>query len=137
MGVVNFLRTGSWNDNAIRSGGTSSKNSFLINGWETVVGGAKSGKSINKSNALAISGVYAAVRAITDAISSLPIHVMKDSGDTKIKDRTHPLYKLLNREPNSLMTISVYWQIVVPQILLYGNSYSIIEFAKGSFRPIA
>jgi HK97 family phage portal protein len=137
MGLKSLFTTGSWNESGARSGGTSSKNSFLINGWETIVGGGKSGRNITQGNALAIPAVYAAVRAITDAISSLPIHVMKDNGSTKIKDRKHPLYKLLNREPNDLMTISIFWQIVVPQILLYGNSYCIIEFAKGSFRPVS
>jgi len=62
---------------------------------------------------------------------------MKDDGIDKVKDKSHPVYKLFNREPNSLMTISTFWKLVIPDILLWGNSYSIIEFARGSFRPVS
>ena len=134
MGLLNFVKTGNWSD-SIRSGGTSDKNSFLINGWDTIVGGGKSGKSIGKDNAQTLSAIYNAVQIYTDAISSLPIHIMVDDGKTKIKNRKHPVNKLTSREPNNLMTMATFWDIVMPHILLWGNSYSIIEFNAGNFRP--
>jgi HK97 family phage portal protein len=106
--------------------------------WETLGSNStKSGVTINQENSLAIPAVYAAVKVITEAFSTLPMHIMKDDGVNKIKDKKHPVYKLFNREPNSLMTISTFWKLCMPDILLWGNSYSIIEFAAGTFRPIA
>ncbi len=113
-----------------------SADEFLKGGWDSMTS-TKSGVSITKQNAMNIAGVYSSVRVITDALSSLPTHIIKDNGNTKEKLYNHPVYNLIAKEPNSLMTSFVYWQIVLPQILLWGNSYSIIEFAKGSFRPIS
>jgi len=133
MGLKSFFKTGNWTS---ERGGTSDKNSFLINGWETVVGGGKSGVKITKHNAQTIPAIYNAVQIYADAISSLPVHVMTQTGDNIIKNKKHPVHKILSREPNSLMTIATFWQVIVPEILLWGNSFSIIEFHKGSFRPI-
>jgi len=114
---------------------SSSNNAFLSGAWQSSK--VNSGVSVTKENSLSIAGVYSAVKVITDSISSLPIHVMKESGNTKLKDTSHPVYPLLSREPNSLMTSFVWRQIIVPHILLWGNAYCIIEFAKGSYRPLS
>ncbi len=112
--------------------------SISASAWETLGGTpSKSGVTITQKNAMAIAGVYSAVKVITDAFSTLPMHIMVDNGTTKIKDKTHPVYNLFGSEPNSLMTVSTYWNIIIPEILLWGNSFSIIEFARGSFRPIS
>jgi len=112
--------------------------SLAASAWETLGGtSTKSGVTINQENSLTIPAVYAAVKVISEAFSTLPMHIMKDDGTNKIKDKSHPVYKLFTREPNALMTISTYWKLVMPDILLWGNSYSIIEFAPGTFRPLA
>lgn len=116
-----------------------SSDSFLTGNWVDISGGqSKSGVVISKDNSITLSGVYAAVRVYTDAISSLPIHVIKETATSKVKDFNHPLTHLLSKEPNSLMTSFVWRQIIMPQILLWGNSFSLIEFEKGGgFRPKA
>jgi len=112
--------------------------SISSSAWETLGGTpSKSGVTVTKDNAMTIAGVYSAVKVITDAFSTLPMHIMVDNGTTKTKARQHPVYNLLGSEPNSLMTVSTFWQIIMPEILLWGNSFSIIEFARGSFRPIS
>ena len=134
MGLKSWFTTGDWNSE--RS--TSPNDDWLAGKWDVFnIGGAKSGKTISKQNALTISGVYAAVRVYSDAISSLPVHLMRDTGTTREKFKKHPVYPLLSREPNSLMTVNTYWKIVMQELLLWGNSFSIIEFAQGSFRPIS
>jgi HK97 family phage portal protein len=131
MGLISLLRTGSWNNELVRS---SSSNSFLSGGiWQSSK--SKAGTSITKNNATSIPAVYAAVKVITEAFSTLPMHIMTDTGTNKTKNKAHPVYKLFSREPNALMTISTFWKIVIPEVLLWGNSFSIIEFEKGSFRP--
>jgi len=114
---------------------SSTNNNFLTGTWQS--SRVSSGVSVTKENAENISGVYSAVKVITDSISSLPIHIIKDNGTSKVKDKAHPVYPLLSREPNSLMTSFVWRQILVPHILLWGNAYCIIEFAKGSYRPLS
>jgi HK97 family phage portal protein len=106
-------------------------------GWESF-GDVKSnaGVTVSKQNAMKIAGVYSAVRIITDSLSLLPTSLFKQSGDNKIKDVSHALGKLLGNTPNSLMTWYVFWQIIIPRVLLWGNGYAIIEYeGKGSRRP--
>ena len=106
-------------------------------GWESLSDStSKAGVSVSKQNAMKIAGVYSAVRLITDSLSLLPTGLFKQEGSNKTKDTTHDLGKLLNDVPNSLMTWYVFWQIIIPRVLLWGNGYAIIEYqSKGSRRP--
>jgi HK97 family phage portal protein len=107
-------------------------------GWDdfdNLTSPSKSGVSITKDNAMAISGVYAAVKLLTDSISSLPVHLIKETKDKKEKDYTNPVYKIVSKEPNSLMTSYTWRQIVMPQLLLWGNSYNVIDWDKKTMRP--
>lgn len=126
--------------------GTRLKNVFFpteqrtisADAWENMSTSSSSGVTINKNNAMTLSGVYSAVRVYADALASLPIHVIKESGRNKEKDRQHPVYKLLAYKPNNIMTSFDWRQIAIPQLLLWGNSYNLIEFAGGgSRRPIS
>ena len=131
MGFKNIFSKTFWNGSDFRA---STSNNWLSSGmWESNKN-TKSGVSITKENAQAIPAVYSAVKIYADSLSSLPIDVIKQSGKNQTKETTHPIYSLLNKEPNSLMTSFVYRQIVIPQVLLWGNSYSLIEFEKGGRR---
>lgn len=113
--------------------------SFLKGNWDVFnTNRSTSGVVINEENAMSLSGIYAGVRVYADAISCLPIDIIRETSNSKVKDFKHPNYVLLAHQPNSLMTSYVWRSIVVPYILLWGNSYNIIEFEKGgSFRPKA
>jgi len=102
--------------------------------WETMGGASSSGVTISKDNAMTLSGVYCAVRVYADALASLPIHVIKENGRNKEKDKSHPVYSLLAFKPNDIMTSYTWRQIAIPQLLLWGNSYSLIEFQGGGSR---
>lgn len=131
MGLKSFFSTGSWNNNTLER---SSGDGFLVNGmWESNQT-SKSGVQITKNNAMTIAGVYSAVKVITDAISQMPINVITDDGKNKIKDTSHPISYLLSKEPNKLMTSFVWRQIIMPNVLLWGNSYNLIEYEKGGNR---
>jgi len=112
--------------------------SISASAWEDLGGSSsKSGVRITQTTSLTIPAVYAAVKVISEAFSTIPMHIMLDDGATKSKFKKHPVYKLLSREPNSLMTISTFWKITMPEILLWGNSYSLIEFDPRTLRPVA
>ncbi len=103
----------------------------------TNVGTTSAGVSVTTENSMNIPGVHAAVRVITDAISQLPTHVVKEVDNNIEKDKTHPLYPLVSRQPNDLMTNFVFWQIMFPNVLLWGNAYAIIDFDPRTMRPIS
>lgn len=130
MGFSTFIKGQGWNP--------SEKRSLPASAWETLGSGTTSGVKISKETAMTLSGVYACVKVISDTFSSLPIHVIKEEGRNKIKDTSHPVDFLLHKEPNSIHTSFVWRQIIMPHLLLWGNSYNLIEFEKGgSRRPVA
>ena len=115
------------------------RNAPTTGGWESMFQSkTKSGVSVTKQNSMTIAAFYAGVRVYADAISMLPKGIIKETQGTKEKDKKHPLHKIISSEPNSLMTDFVLWQIIVPQIINWGNGICIIEWEnKGSYRPKA
>jgi HK97 family phage portal protein len=117
---------------------TEKRETLPASAWDTLSSSSSSGVSVNKQTALTLSAVYASVKVITDAFSSLPIHVIKENGRNKEIDTSNPIDFLLHKEPNEIHTSYVWRQIIMPHLLLWGNSYCLIEFqGGGSRRPKA
>lgn len=128
MDIFNWFRTSKVESKESRS------NKDMYD-FEDLISPSKSGVVVTKENAMNISGVYAAVKLLTDSISSLPIHLIKEVKDKKEKDYTNPVYKIVSKEPNPLMTSYTWRQIFMPQILLWGNAYAVIDWDKKTMRP--
>lgn len=92
-----------------------------------------SGKTtrVNEQNLLTISAINTCVERIAWDIASMPWEVMKD----RLEQPEHPVYGLLKFDANDWMSNSAWREAMVANVLLWGNSYSWIEYANG--RPIA
>ena len=91
-----------------------------------------SGKRINGDTALQNDTVWACVRLIADAVSTLPLFLYRRTRDGgRELASNHPLYSLLHSEPNSLMTAVSFWQAMVGSMLLWGNAYAEINRLGG------
>lgn len=97
--------------------------------WYTPIGvRTKVGLDVNESSALTYTAVYACVRAISETIASLPLHVYRRlDGGGKERATDHPLYYLLHTQPNPDMTSVQYREAAHSHILLWGNHYSEIQ----------
>lgn len=84
---------------------------------------APSGAVVNERTAMSVSAVYRCVSLIGGSISSLPIHVYKDTAVGSEKT-DHLLWQLLNREPSSIATAAVFWEYVVTSLLLHGDFFA-------------
>ena len=78
--------------------------------------------------ALQSAAVWACCRLLSCAIAALPSHVFEETDDGKVKARTHPLYRILNRRPNPEMTWFQYLQATVVHLLLWGNAFTWIDY---------
>lgn len=75
-----------------------------------------------------ISTVYRCVSCISDSVAQLPMEVYTiDSKGFKTKQRSHPLYRILNSKPNVRMTRYVLMQRLVESLLLDGNGFAYIH----------
>lgn len=90
-------------------------------------GGSSSdaGVTVTPDTALTYSAVYAAVRCISEAVSSLPLnlHERLPTGG-KSKASAHPLHHILHDSPNPEMTSLQWREASMAHLLLYGNSYT-------------
>jgi HK97 family phage portal protein len=100
-------------------------------------GGANTGVAVDEDTALNFSAVWACVRVISETVASLPVMVYKEESDgDKLNDKSHPVYKLLSRQPNKIMTSYTFYEVLMSNLLINGNAYFIIE-RDGSQRPVA
>lgn len=89
---------------------------------------SSSGIAVDEDSALKISVVYACVKVIAETIASLPLILLKEltNGDTE-KARHHPLYSVLHISPNSEMTSFTFRELLMTNLLLWGNAYAFIQ----------
>ncbi|WP_375763071.1 phage portal protein [Bradyrhizobium sp. Pha-3] len=93
-----------------------------------------SGVTVTPHTAMTCAPVAAAVRAISEAIGQLPLHVYKklpDGGKEKATD--HPLYRLLHDAPNSWTPSALFRSLITADALLqpYGGFAQIVRTNGG------
>ena len=91
-----------------------------------VFGQTLSGERVDEKSALQIATVYACVRLLAESVASLPLHLYRITDDLggKEKARDHPLYKILYRQPNAEMSSFTFREVMMIQLLLWGNAYA-------------
>lgn len=89
---------------------------------------SKSGVDVDEETSLNISAVYACVKVIAETIASLPLLFLKElpNGDNE-RARQHPLYSVLHDSPNSEMTSFTFREMLMTNLLLWGNAYALIK----------
>jgi HK97 family phage portal protein len=90
-----------------------------------------SGVSISPETSLQCSAVLACVRVLSEAVSQLPIHLMRrrPDGGKEIAD-DHPLYEVLAYQPNGWMTSFEFRELMQSWMLLWGNAYALIKSGR-------
>jgi HK97 family phage portal protein len=81
------------------------------------------------------SAVWAAVRYLSQTISTLPIHIYEKDEDRRTENYSHPVSKLLEN-PNPYMTKSVFFETMIINLELFGISYAEITKSSNGF-PIS
>lgn len=82
----------------------------------------------SRNNAMLLSTVYRCVDVISDSVAQLPLETYKlDADGFKSPFVDHPVYSLMNNEPNENMTRFTFFKTMVASVLLRGNAYAYIE----------
>lgn len=96
--------------------------------WGDLIGPGYDNRFVNAERAMRHSAVFACVRILAGAISTLPLKVYRaDSTGTPAQDRAHPLARLLRLRPNPRMSAAMFWRAVTSEAILNGNGYAWIE----------
>ncbi len=92
---------------------------------------------VNPQTAQGVAAVYACVAAISETVATLPLHLYRDTGDSREKARSHPLYKVLHDQPNPEQTAMEYRELATAEVLLTGNHFSrIVRGSDGQVREL-
>ena len=87
-----------------------------------------SGIRVTADNSMACSSYTACIRVISDAVSSLPLHVFERMANGgKAKATSHPVYRLLHMQPNPWQTAQEFRDWMTGMYLHYGASYAEIR----------
>lgn len=82
----------------------------------------------SRDKPLLLSAVYRCVDLISDSVATLPLKVYEiDENGFKREAKEHPLYWLLNNEPNQEMTRYTFFKTCTALELLKGNAYAYID----------
>lgn len=107
-------------------------NNFLLSD-EMFIGQSRTAAEIRitPETALASTVVLACCRILAETISSLPLHVMRRSDNGGASPATDiPLYKVLSFAPNEWQTKFEFFEQMVMNLTLWGNSYSLIRSGR-------
>lgn len=88
--------------------------------------GNKTNIDINTKTALAIPTVWAAVRVLSETVSSLDIRLMENTKDYWQENTVHPL----KIRPHPELAPSVFKSVIVTHLALRGNAYVYVEYNK-------
>lgn len=90
------------------------------------------GQIVTVNTAMQISAVWACVRIISGAISTIPLSIIKRNADGSVTPQPgHPLTALIGRAPNASMTAAQFWETLMMAALLRGDGFAeIIRFGS-------
>lgn len=84
--------------------------------------------SFSANYAMRLSAVYRAVELISDSVAMLPIYVQfTDNDGYKTRYNEHSTNKLLNEQPNKLMTRYQFIKLLMIDVMLRGNGFAYIR----------
>lgn len=92
---------------------------------------AFSGEAVNRTTALGVPAVAAAVNAISDAIAQLPLQLFKNTPEGRVKADRDPLYRVVHDVVNADLLTSYQWRKwLVTELMLEGRALTFIERNK-------
>lgn len=92
-------------------------------GDATVTAGTRAGVNITQDNAIRITPVFAAVRLISDSISTLPVDAFYRAGSERRALRPKPPW-VDNPEPDQNVSRTDHYQMLLFSMLVHGESFT-------------
>jgi HK97 family phage portal protein len=88
-----------------------------------ISGTTYSGVEITDKTALQISVFWSCTKILAEDVATLPVFLYKKADKGKIKAENHNLYQILKDEPNNEMLSINFLEMLMVNILLWGNCY--------------
>ncbi len=97
----------------------------------------KSGQAIGPETALKCTAVSCAIRAISEPMGSLPVHIYRrGQNGARERDTSHPAHRLLHQQANPWTSAAEFRTQLAVDSLLHGNGYGFLVRAGGRPREL-
>lgn len=91
------------------------------------------GVQVTERSAMAVTAVFRAVSVIAETLAAMPLQLMERTEEHHQPARAHPLYPLLDDQPNELMTAFEFKEWLAASVALRGAAFAEIR-ATGAGR---
>jgi HK97 family phage portal protein len=91
---------------------------------------ASSGVHVSPDSALNYSAYFNGVQQIAQTVASLPWNVFKKVGSSAVRYTQNSLELVLSTQTNGYQNANQYKELIVYDLIVWGNSYSFIEYAN-------
>jgi len=89
------------------------------------------GEIVSEEKANTVAAWFAAIRAIAQDVSTLPLITYRRVGRDKVRARDHRMYSILHDAPNPEMTSVIFREVLQGHLLTWGNAYAEKELDRG------
>lgn len=92
--------------------------------WYNPIGTNYSGVKVTPESAMGCTAVLGCVRVIAETFAGLPFGLYRRKGDSRKRDYTNPIHKLISTQPCGWMTSFEWREMQTAFVLLRGNAYA-------------
>jgi HK97 family phage portal protein len=92
--------------------------------------------SVTEDTAMQISAVWACVRLLSETVASLPVAVYRKTPEGRVRDDEFWFYKLMSRKPNRYQTRVEFFETLMLNLALHGNSYCKVSRVQGEIKSL-
>lgn len=78
---------------------------------------------VNFDTAMAVSAFWACVRLLTETVAAMPIKAYTISDGQRVVNTRHPLWRLLNFQPNRYQTRTEFIETLMLNLVTWGNAF--------------
>ena len=103
----------------------------ITNQWFDGLSRTKAGVNVTAEKSMQITAFWRALNIISGVIASLPFDVYRITDDSAVKQRTHPLARIIGRAPSQMFTKFDFFQTLVLHLYTMGNFYARINRSQG------
>lgn len=98
--------------------------------WFSGLGTSASGEVVTNDTAMRVAAVFSCVRIVSQTLATLPCILYRENGENRDRARADPLYNILHYAPNPYQTAVQFFETMQMNLLLRGNAYALITFAR-------
>lgn len=91
--------------------------------------------TINEYTAMTVPAFWRGVRFLAETLAGLPRAVYRRVGESRLKDQSHPVTRLLSRKINSVSRPFTVFETLYHHAIVWGNGYLFVQ-RDSSFAPI-